>query len=124
MNEITPNINVKFMGFISKSNLIKLANSSFCLCYCSTYEGFGMPIIEFQEIGVPVLTSNSTSCAEVCSDGGLLVDPDNSDAISSALDTLYADTDLYRSIVAAGYKNIERFSWEKCALELIEFYEK
>ena len=116
--------NVEFKGFVSKSELVKFANSAFCLCYCSTYEGFGMPIIEFQEIGVPVITSASTSCSEVCGDGGILVDPMNIKAITLAMDSLFLDSDLYQDTVTAGYKNIGRFSWKKCTSELVGFYER
>jgi glycosyltransferase involved in cell wall biosynthesis len=116
--------NVDFKGFVSKSELVKYANSAFCLCYCSIYEGFGMPIIEFQEIGVPVITSDTTSCSEVCGDGGILVDPMNINSITHALDSLFLDRDLYQATITAGYKNIRRFSWEKCTSELVGFYER
>ncbi len=115
---------IHFKGFVSTSELVGYANSSFCLCYCSLYEGFGMPIIEFQEIGVPVITSNSTSCSEICGNGGILVDPMNIASITFALDSLWTDRDLYQKTVTAGYKNIHRFSWQKCTSELVRFYER
>lgn len=114
---------VDFLGFISKDQLKEIANNSFCLCYCSTYEGFGMPIIEFQEIGIPVITSNKTSCKEICGEGGILVDPFSTNSITRALDSLYRSKGLKEDLVHAGYENIRRFSWKDCAQEIKMHYE-
>lgn len=81
--------------------------------FCSTWEGFGMPVLEAMAHGVPVVTSRGTSMAEVVGDAGTLVDPLDVDAIAGALMTsLGADREAARkrSLAVAG-----RFSWETAA---------
>jgi glycosyltransferase involved in cell wall biosynthesis len=113
---------VEFRGFVSVEDLRDLSVRSLCLLYCSTYEGFGMPIVEFQEIGVPVITSRTTSCAEICGDGGILVDPVDTASIVNALNEIHFNETLRADVIAKGKINSAKFSWEKCVVELASYY--
>jgi glycosyltransferase involved in cell wall biosynthesis len=90
----------------------------------SLYEGFGMPILEAQAAGVPVVTSNTSSCAEVAGDGALLVDPLDTAGIASAMRHVLDDAGLRRALTERGRANAARYSWERCATETLHVLEE
>ena len=63
------------LGFISEEDLVMMYNLADCYLYPSLYEGFGLPILEAQACGCPVITSTVSSCPEVAGTGALYVDP-------------------------------------------------
>jgi glycosyltransferase involved in cell wall biosynthesis len=73
---------------LSNEDLIKLYDQCDLLLFASTYEGFGMPIIEAQSRGLPVITSNLCSMPEVAGYGACIVDPYNIDEIRSAINKI------------------------------------
>jgi glycosyltransferase involved in cell wall biosynthesis len=74
------------------------------LCFPSFYEGFGMPIIEAQAIGRPVITSNYGAMKEVAGDGAVLVDPKNIDSIREGVRMIFEDSELRMSLINNGLK--------------------
>ena len=92
------------------------------VAFASTYEGFGMPIIEAQATGRPVLTSSLSAMPEVAGGAACLVDPYSVKAIEDGLRKIIAD-DAYRSqLVEAGLRNVERFRPEKIAEQYMTVY--
>jgi len=85
----------------------------------SFYEGFGMPILEAQAVGCPVVTSNVSSMPEVAGQGAILVDPKNIEQITQAIYKVISDSQLRKDLIAKGYQNVKRFSWQKCAQETL-----
>lgn len=77
--------------------------------FASTYEGFGLPILEANSIGRPVISGNNTSLPEVAGNAALLVDAENVDAIRTAVLRLIDEPELRNSLVANGFENIKRF---------------
>ena len=63
------------VGYLSDEELVGLYSSADLFLYPSLYEGFGLPIIESQACGCPVLTSNTTSCHEIAGDGACIINP-------------------------------------------------
>ena len=94
---------------VSQEKLNEFYNSSQMLYFGSTKEGFGLPILEAQSCGLPVLTSNTTSMPYVAGYGSLIVDPYNVDAIRKAILNIINDENLRINLIKNGYKNIERF---------------
>ena len=92
--------------------------------FMSTFEGFGLPILEANALGRPVITSNVTAMPEVAGDGALLVDPFNPAAIREAIEKLIADDKFRNNLVKAGYKNVQRFKPEKIAAQYEAVYRK
>ena len=121
-SNLTDMLGVNFYPFLEKRKIEELLCRTLCLVYPSKYEGFGMPIVEFQQAGIPVITSNGTSCSEICGAGGILVDPLSIDEISNAIIKIYKERDFANKLIHSGYQNAERFSWKCCAEETVEVY--
>jgi glycosyltransferase involved in cell wall biosynthesis len=95
------------------------------ISFPSTYEGFGMPILEGQAVGRPVLTSNLEPMRSVAGDGGaLLVDPDSVSAIRDGFLALMGDPALRFRLVAAGLQNCRRHSLDAVAGMYQALYER
>ena len=92
------------------------------VAFCSTYEGFGLPIIEAQSMGKPVLTSDRSPMRDVAGSGALLVDPENPKAMRDGLLKIINDGEMRDEIVRAGFENVKRFRAERIAREYEEYY--
>ena len=88
------------------------------------YEGFGIPVLEAQVCGVPVLTSNCTSLPEVGGEGAYYVDPYSEKEIAEGIWKLLTEPELAEKLVQLGKQNVKRFSWERSAKCLEEIIEK
>jgi glycosyltransferase involved in cell wall biosynthesis len=92
--------------------------------FVSLDEGFGLPIIEAQASGRPVITSDRAPMAEVAGKGALLVDPESGGEIRAAVARLASDSSLRYELVAKGAKNVERFSPSAIAKAYADLYRK
>ncbi|MDZ4243530.1 MAG: glycosyltransferase family 1 protein [Candidatus Doudnabacteria bacterium] len=106
---------IKFIGHFEEGDLAFLYAGAIILVFPTLYEGFGLPIIEAQACGTPVVTSNTSSCAEVAGQGAIIVDPEIPEEISEAIRQLLSDPKLREEKISAGFENIKRFSWQQCA---------
>ena len=111
-------------GYIPQGVLPNLYKNASLFVYPSLYEGFGLPVLEAMASGVPVITSNTTSLPEVVGDAGLLVDPQNVDALREGISRLLVDDTLRRDISGKGLERARLFSWEKCSRETLAVYER
>lgn len=75
----------------------------------STYEGFGMPILEGQAVGRPVITSTLLSMPEVAGDAACLVNPHDPAAIRAGLERIISDDQYRHALVQRGFENVRRF---------------
>lgn len=107
-------------GFITDEQKVALLKGSVALVFPSLYEGFGLPVLEAQTLGVPVITSHTSSLPEVGGNSVLYVDPYSLQSIKNALFEIAFDQDLSRRLVIKGYENVKNFSWKKAALETVE----
>jgi glycosyltransferase involved in cell wall biosynthesis len=92
------------------------------LCFMSTYEGFGLPILEAQATGRPVITSNCSSMPSVAGEAALLADPFSEESIRAALHRLCDEPDLPVLLVQKGLQNVRRFSPESVADQYLSLY--
>lgn len=115
---------VHFLGYVSDDTLAALYQGAHFFTFPSLFEGFGLPILEAQSHGVPVMCANNSSLPEIAGDGALLVDPTDVDAIADAMLRLSEDEALRQELIERGYANADRFSWEKAARETLAVFEK
>ncbi len=104
-------------GFVSDEQKAALYKGALALVFPSFYEGFGIPVVEAQSLGTPVLTSGTSSLPEVAGTGALYVDPNDTDAIARGMEKLL-DAKFSRELVRNGYENSKRFSWKTAAHQL------
>ncbi len=92
------------------------------VAFCSTFEGFGLPIIEAQATGTPVVTSNIDPMKEVAGDGALLVDPHAPEEIRAAIVRVIEDRELRERLIRAGTENVKRYEPATIADKYAELY--
>lgn len=124
LNKYSGNPQVHILGFVDSENLVAIVNSAFVLLLPSFAEGFGLPILEAQVCGVPVITSNISSMPEVAGSGALMVDPYSVENISQAINKINKNQEIRQSLVNDGFENVRKFSWKKTAEETIKVYQK
>lgn len=116
------NINYNNSLGLGQEALVQAYQNCDMLCFPSTYEGFGMPIIEAQATGRPVLTSHIGAMKEVAGDGACLVDPFDTDAIRAGIERIIGD-DIYRAqLIAKGFENVKRFTLQRIASQYMDLY--
>lgn len=92
--------------------------------FASTYEGFGLPIVEAQSVGRPVITSKTWSMPEVAGEGAILVNPESVDEIKAAVFELIGNPESRNELVLRGLKNVQRFKPENISMKYLSLYEK
>jgi mannosyltransferase len=98
-----------------------LYNHAFCLLYPSSYEGFGIPLVEAMKCGCPVVTTNTSSIPEVLGGAGLMVDHIDEHAFVQKIKSL-ENTAFRGENIEKGYRQARRFSWDTCCQETLAFY--
>ncbi|OGI25375.1 MAG: hypothetical protein A3J76_01960 [Candidatus Moranbacteria bacterium RBG_13_45_13] len=107
-------------GYISDEEKWELMKKADVFIFATFYEGFGLPILEAQSVGTPVVSSNISSMPEVSGDGAVLVNPKDTNEIAEAIYRLISDESYKNDIIEKGLENVKRFSWEKCAGEIAD----
>lgn len=107
---------------LTDAEVIEAYRRADLVAFVSTYEGFGMPILEAQATGRPVITSNVLSMPFVAGDGALLVDPGDSRSIREAVERLIRDPGLRARLIKAGRENVKRFSAAAVADQYLDLY--
>jgi glycosyltransferase involved in cell wall biosynthesis len=104
---------VTVAGRVSDDELVAIYEGSAGLIFPSLYEGFGIPILEAQSLGCPVVISNISSMPEVAGEAAIFVNPLNIEDISRAMLNLGGNN--LNDLRQAGRKNFKRFSWQEAS---------
>ncbi|HCC6185453.1 TPA: glycosyltransferase family 4 protein, partial [Klebsiella pneumoniae] len=104
---------IRFMGRVSDEKLINLYQNATAFIFPSFYEGFGIPPLEAQACGCPVLSSDRASMKEILKDSVLYFDPQSADDISNSIFQIIDSSELRRDLIRKGSVNVARFSWEQ-----------
>ncbi|MDO8565994.1 MAG: glycosyltransferase family 1 protein [Candidatus Moranbacteria bacterium] len=112
------------LGYVSEGEKWELLKNADVFLFPTLYEGFGLPVLEAQSVGVPVVVSSISSLPEVAGSGAVLVDPLSVESIAEGIEKVLSDKGLRDDIIEKGLKNVGRFSWQKCAEEIVELLQK
>jgi glycosyltransferase involved in cell wall biosynthesis len=100
------------LGYLPRRHVVALLQCARFLVFPSLYEGFGLPVLEAMQLGVPVLTSNTGALAEVSGDAAVLVSPLDVDAMAAQIRRLASDNDLCRELAGRGPPQAAKFSFD------------
>ncbi len=115
---------VHFPGYLPDAAVAALMEKALFFAFPSLFEGFGLPVLEAQTTGVAVMCAKNSALPEIAGDAALLVDPEDVDDIAAAMLRLSRDEALRQELIAKGYENVKRFSWEKAARETLAVLEE
>ncbi|HPQ40919.1 MAG TPA: glycosyltransferase family 1 protein, partial [bacterium] len=115
---------VRFLGYIPEDDLVQLMGLAVCLVYPSTYEGFGLPVLEAMAAGCPVIASNRASLPEVTGNTAELVDPEDCTGLVRAIRRVSEQSGIRRRMSMAGRERAAAFTWERTAGMYLDLFEE
>lgn len=113
----------KYLGKTSNQELNIAYNGAFCLLYPSEYEGFGIPVLEAQKAGCPVIAFNGSSIPEIIGENSTLFNTFNTDDVLKIINRL-KDNYYRKYIINKGIINANKYSWDKMYDQVIGLYKK
>ena len=113
---------VRVRPYISEDELLEVYASASGLVYPSLSEGFGVPILEATALGLPVITSDRDPMRQLSNEASILVDPENTRAISAAMAALLRDAERYRRLADQARKRAEAFRPRRIAEQMADLY--
>ena len=112
------------LGFVERQDMPVLYKAALAFVFPTLFEGFGLPVLEAQAVGVPVICADNTSLPEVAGDSARMIDGTDIPALSQALADVAADAALRERLVALGHANERRFSWRATAEKTLGVFER
>lgn len=113
---------VRFLGYVHPHHLPALYQLSTVFVFPSLDEGFGLPVLEAFAAGTPVVASNAGAIPEVAGDAALLVPPEDTEALATAMRTALSDTNRRTELVAQGRMRARRYTWRATAEAHLSVY--
>ena len=105
---------------ISDDDIVELYRRCLCVAIPSLYEGFGLPLLEAQAFGAPVIASDRSALPEVGGEGAIYVDPADPTNIADAIAMLVVSPDRREALRRIGFANQARFTWKRTAEAMLE----
>lgn len=124
LNEMKKNENIVFLGRVNDDKLIDLYSNAICFVYSSLYEGFGIPPLEAQACGCPVVISDIPVFKEIYKDTALYFDPLDTNDIARKIDEIINDENLRNVLREKGLKNANRYTWKNSAKSFFSILEE
>ncbi len=113
---------VIYLGYVSLSEKVYLLKKAYAFVFPSLYEGFGLPILEAMNLGVPIITSNIASIPELVIDNALLIEPRDINSIKNSLLKIAHNDKLREDLIDKGKGIARNFTWQQCAKKTIDLY--
>jgi glycosyltransferase involved in cell wall biosynthesis len=107
------------LGFVSDDDLVSLYRSAAALVMVSTYEGFGLPVLEAMQLGTPVICARASSLPEVAADAALWVEPGDAVMLAGAITNVLQDQGLRSRMASAGLSQSAKFTWDETARQTV-----
>ena len=113
---------VVFTGFVKDEDLPIIYNNATVFVFASMSEGFGLPGLEAQACGIPIISSNRTALPEVYGKGAIYFDPSNITDIAQKMIKVIEDKKLQDKLKKLGIQNAKKYSWEATAQKTLAVY--
>jgi len=113
---------VLILGYIDDALLVALYRQCLAYVFPSSYEGFGLPILEAMACGAPTLTSNLSALGEVVGDAALTLESLDQDVLANGITRITEDGSLRSALRARGLEHVKAFTWERCARQTLACY--
>lgn len=120
---ILPDHPIRKAGLLSDGDLVAAYRGAACLVNTSLNEGFCLPLVEAQSLGVPIICADIPVLREVAGEGALFFAPSDAGALAERLGTLFDDAALRQRMAALSLKNAARFSWTRAADETEKIFD-
>ena len=115
---------INFLGRVEDDEMISLYQNAYAFVFPSFYEGFGIPPLEAQSCGCPVISSNTASMPEVLRDSALYFDPYSTSQMADAMERVLLNRELRLNLIEKGDENIKRFSWVNSARKVSQIVDE
>ncbi|MCS7087901.1 MAG: glycosyltransferase family 4 protein [Thermoflexales bacterium] len=115
---------VRYIGHVAEEDKPALYAGARAFLYPSTYEGFGLPVLEAMACGTPVVGSNATSIPEVVGNAGMLVDPLDARSMAGALIATCIEDELNERLRQRALLRAAQFTWQRTALETLAVFRR
>jgi glycosyltransferase involved in cell wall biosynthesis len=111
-------------GYLPLAELAALTGGAYAMVYPSLWEGFGLPVLEAMQAGVPVLASGNSAIPEVAGEAALYFDPADPAAIGEQMKRIYIDEERRKDMVTMGLTRARAFSWKASAERMHDILER
>jgi glycosyltransferase involved in cell wall biosynthesis len=112
------------LSFRSATDFPAIYQQAVCMIYPSTFEGFGIPVLEAMLSRIPVITTNVSCMPETGGNAAAYVSPFDEQGMADSMHAIYRDADLRRDMVALGLQHAQNFTQHKCAAAVMDVYLK
>jgi len=115
---------VLFTDFLPDADLGPLYAGASCFVLPSTFEGFGLPVLEAMKCGTPVVCARTTALPEIGGDAALYFEPGDWEQLARRMSDVVLPGEARRGAIEAGYRRVSQFSWERSARETLALFEE
>ncbi len=111
-------------GYVSHNHKVLLMKNATAFVFPSLYEGFGLPVLEAMQLGIPVITTNVSSLPEVAGSAAITLDPSDVEGLAQAMLKLLSDKTAWNRLSRKGVTQASKFSWAKTAEQTLAVYRR
>lgn len=115
---------IRYVGYVTHNEKVALMKKAAVFAFPSLYEGFGLPVLDAMKLGVPVITSNTSSLPEVAGEAAIMVDPDDPKGLAKALQKVLTNPQVAGNMIKRGYIHAQNFDWDQAALQTLNVYQQ
>jgi len=115
---------IHVINYVAPEDKYELYHSASLFVYPSIYEGFGFPVLEAIQAGVPVITTNRSSLPEITDGATYLVNPHRPDELAEGIERILSSPILHNHYSIAGLRQVQKYNWEKTAREWLNYLQK
>ncbi|HEY4475066.1 MAG TPA: glycosyltransferase family 1 protein [Candidatus Paceibacterota bacterium] len=113
---------VNFLGFVSDEDVLLIYKRAKALVYPSSFEGFGIPLVEAFKFGTPVIAANNSSIGEVVGDAGILFETNDLEMLTKNIEQILSDDLLRNDLIKRGRERAKDFSWDASAQKTLDIF--